>query len=124
MKHLILILFFPLCLFGQRDTVITSDLGYVTDTSYIDVSGGDTTVLIVYFNEDSTRKDEIVYYEKTPSAKSTMAFIYDELLASLPQLSADSEAAYLEWQRRNTALINRRRQFEAIRDIMETFFGY
>ena len=124
MKHLILILFFPFCIFGQADTVITKDLGYVVDTFYIDVSGGDTTVFIAYFNEDETRKDEVVYYEQAPSAKASIELIYNEYNATIPQMEAGVEAIYEEYQRRNTALINRRRETAVILDILETFFGY
>lgn len=125
MKRLILFLaFFPLALFGQRDTVITSDLGFVVDTSNLQISGGDTTVRVVYLNQNSNRKNEILYYEQSPSAKATMAAVYDELLNSLPQLSADVEAAFLEFKKKNTALINRRREYEQILAIMEGYFGY
>lgn len=125
MKHILfLLLFIPLALFGQRDTVITSDLGYVVDTTNLIISGGDTTVRVVYLNKNSTQQEEILYYEQSPSSKATLAAIYNDLLLRIPIASANSEAAYLEFQRRNTELINLRREFLAIEEVMSTYYGY
>lgn len=125
MKNLIIILLFiPFISFAQRDSLITDDLGFVVDETDLEVSMGDSTVRVVYFTESADRKDEIRYYEKAPSAKATMASVYNELLNQLPLLSADVEAAYREYQKKNTALINTRRQFEAIEGIMIGYFGY